>query len=109
MKYFIKARWFRQCPAMPYQTDNFVIAEEPNAWLERQQARLGDYWTGIAIDSCCQVSDEAVVSPDPDLGHRSTPEENAAVDRGFLGLGIAVLSLAVGIILLLVASALCSS
>lgn len=81
-KYFIKARWYRQCHAMPSRSQNLVIAEEPNVWLHRQMGRLGDDWTNIVIDNCCQISNDAEVSDDPDLGYKSPPLTPEQIKRG---------------------------
>ena len=87
MKYFIRLRWWRDCHFYPQRWQNLTIAENPQDYVRRQRARLGDEWTGIEIVSCCQVADDAEVSADPDLGYRSkryhemTVEERAASDR----------------------------
>jgi hypothetical protein len=68
MKYFIKARWWRNCVAMDTMTQNLVIGESPMDWLIRQNTRLlGTHYTNIQIDSCCQVSEDAMVYSDPDF------------------------------------------
>ena len=87
MKYYIKLHWWRQCHARPGRSACLTIEGDPAAYLRRQEARLGDDWTDMQIDFACPVGDDAVVSPDPDLGHRSkrwdeyTPEEQAAQNR----------------------------
>jgi len=87
VKYFIRLYWYRHCHAWPSAYANLTIAENPQDYLNRQRKRLGDEWTHIEILSCCRVADDAVVSPEPNLGHRSkrweemTPEEQAASDR----------------------------
>lgn len=89
MKYFIKLHWWRQCHARPGYSSNLTIAENPTEYLERQRKRLGDEWTHIQIDNCCQVSDDAVVSSDPDLGYKSpplTPEQKKRSDRIAIGI-----------------------
>ena len=106
MKYFIRLRWWRDCHFYPQRWQNLTIAENPQDYLKRQRARLGDEWTGIEIVSCCPVADDAEVSADPDLGPRSkrwdemTPEEQAASNRaakfalaGFAALVVFVIGL----------------
>jgi len=97
MKYYIKLHWWRQCHARPGCSQNLMIAEEPATYLKRQEARLGDEWTDIQIDFACPVGDDAVVSPDPDLGYKASPPTPEQIRRNSIFAGV----MCVGVLILL--------
>lgn len=91
MKYFIKLHWWRECAFHPWVSQNLTIEGDPGLYLERQRARLGDEWTGIRIDFAVPVDDDAVVSPEPDLGPRRVAEPITLSQGLTLAAGFALL------------------
>lgn len=104
MKYFVRLRIWRDCPARFTQTFCVTIDENPQDYLERQEKRLGNFYTSASIDFACQVGDGSGVSKDPTWQECDpvplTPEQihkqNVAA-AWFCGAAAAIILFAVGI------------